>query len=283
MIRIVGKMREDYTSQYLDMLEKLSIPYFLQRLLHEKYQSQEERVQNLTNEKIDDYNKKIEYFSKIPQVHKAISNKLGKAFSLAELAKPRTPDSDLTEVAKEAATYFRQGLEMLKTSLSMQENSSPLVEYYSFLQCVKGTIMLDLDVNQGIFFSYHGLSSAETDSGYIKARVMPLGVFSALLLLRDVIFIDSEQTLDTFISNPYFSSLEEVVDNRHSHGDPAYAFIGSWLLSNLVRYMPVKWEEIREGEKDEIIIAIRDYRRFEIPHSIRNLLLKYVPHSSSSW
>lgn len=58
-----------------------------------------------------------------------------------------------------------------------------------------------------------------------------------------------------------------------------FTFIGSWLLASLVRFDPLKWQEILLGKKDDIISDKRDYQKSEIPHTIRNLLRRYMPHS----
>jgi len=135
---------------------------------------------------------------------------------------------------------------MLQTSLDMPENSSPLVEYYGFLQCAKGMILLELNVNQKLLFSHHGLISAETNSHYISVAIKERGVFSALLIRRGgVIFKKYEEAIDMFFSQPYCRSLEEAVTDKHTRGDPVFTFMGSWMLSSLVRYRPLKWQEIQ--------------------------------------
>ena len=68
----------------------------------------------------------------------------------------------------------------------MSENSSPLVEYYALLQCLKGSLILHYDiVNQVFFFTHHGL---KIDGGYqekppyVTASVYTKGVFYGLVL-----------------------------------------------------------------------------------------------------
>ncbi|MHA2334404.1 MAG: hypothetical protein ACXAEU_20425 [Candidatus Hodarchaeales archaeon] len=124
-------MIEDYIQQYLSQLERISLPYFLQKRLEEKYESKEKRLQDYIKSKIADYNKKIAFFMNIPLVRQAITRKKGKNWQTADIITPRKPGSDFKTVARESAVFFQQGLEMLKTSLSMHENTSPLVEYYS--------------------------------------------------------------------------------------------------------------------------------------------------------
>lgn len=276
-------MREDFTRQYLRILEHLTVPRYLQRWLEETYQSERELLQKNIKAKIAEYKKRIADFSTIPMVQNTFNRRYKKDPTPQDLVTPLTPDSNFSSIAEEAAIYFKQGHQMLKTSSNMQEESSPLVEYYGFLQCVKGTILLELWVNQELFFSKHGLTSAKTNSCYINAEIKPFGVFSALLLRRGkTMFMDPEKTMMTFFSGSYCLSLEEII-NKHIQGDPVFAFIGSWMLSTLVRYRPKTWDEILQGKKDEIIRLIRDYRTDEIAQAIRNLLIEYAPDSSPLW
>ena len=269
---------DDYTNKYLDMLGSLSIPYYLKSSLEEKYHSQVKRIQQNIEDRIVEYKKRITYIANLLKSR----GHIGKDLPPEELAAPLTPNSDLSYVAEEAAIYFQQGLEMLQTSQNMHENTSPLVEYYGFLQCVKGSIILELEVKDERFFSKHGLTLAKQkpNSRYISAEIKAFGVFQALVLCRKPSGMTPEETMDTFFSGSYCPSLEEIVTGRHAYGDPIFAFIGSWMLSTLVRYRPRMWQEIQLGLKDDIIRLIRNYRIYEISFSIRNLLTEYAPHRS---
>jgi len=262
-------MQEYYASEYLRKLDQLSIPYFLQKRLEERYQSPEARIRERFEEIATEYEDRIAYFAKTVLKNRCTPQ---------EVATPTTQESDFSAIAEEAAIYFQQGREMLQTSLDMPENSSPLVEYYGFLQCAKGMILLELNVNQKLLFSHHGLAFAKTNSRYISATIKERGVFSALLLRRGgVIFKKYEEAIEVFFSQLYSRSLEEVVTDRHKQGDPVYAFMGSWMLSSLVRYRPLKWEEIQGGKKDDIISSIREYRKQELSQALENLLREYSP------
>ena len=196
--------------------------------------------------RIHRYNRRITYFSDILKRQ----NKLKQDLQPQELATLRTPNFNYSEIANEAAIYFQQGLEMLRTARSMHENSSPLVEYYGFLQCVKGITILELEIKDARFFSYHGLTRAKANSHYINAKIKPIGVFSALLLRIKPMGMSTEEAMDYFFSEPRCLSLEEALDikarpynksySKNYLGDPIFAFIGSWLLSSLVRYHPKK-------------------------------------------
>jgi len=257
---------------YFNMLERLSIPNFLQKKLEERYQAPEERIRESYQEKIAEYERRISYFSETV---------LNGRLSPHELATPHTFDSNLSAITEEAAVYFQQGREMLQTSHNMPENSSPLVEYYGFLQCVKGMVLLEINVNKKQLFSRHGLTQSKTPSRYINVKIMPLGVFTALLLRRGgVIFKKYKEAIDFFFSQPYCPSLEEIVTDRFTYGDPRYAFIMSWMLSSLVRYSPLKWKEIQDGTTDDIILSIREYRRHELTKAFEHLFSEYVPDPS---
>ncbi len=277
------------------MLEHLTVPRYLQRRLEEIYRPHKVNLQNNIKEQIAEYTKRIDDFSKIPLIRSAFKKKYNKILNPQDLAVPRNAESNFSNIAGEAAIYFKQGQEMLKTSIAMHENSSPLVEYYGFLQCVKGTILLELEVNQDLFFSYHGLMPARPQNkpNYINAKIMPFGVFPALLLRVDKYYFymhnNMDEAMNTFFSGSHCLSIETIIDSKayydsydpHYHGNMIYAYIGSWILSSLVRYHPKTWEEILQGKNDEIIRMIRDYRRYEISRAIRNLLREYAPDISS--
>lgn len=270
-------MEEDYTRQYLRTLEHLTVSHYLRSYLEGDYCSQEEHNQRKIREQTTAYQKQITYFANFLK-YRGI---LGKDLPPEELATPLTPTSDFVDIAEEAATYFQQGLEMLQTSQDMPENTSPLVEYYGFLQCVKGSITLELEVKDPRFFSKHGLVLAKSNSRYISAGIKPFGVFSALLLGRIThAFKWFKEDVDRFYSSSCCLSLEEVIKNSRYQGDFVLAFIGSWMLSTLVRYRPRMWQEVQLGQKDDIIQWIREYRRREISYAIRNLLYKYEPYPS---
>ena len=164
---------------------------------------------------------------------------------------------------------------------TLPKSSSPLVEYYGFLQCAKGIILLELNVNKDLLFSNHGLTTAKTSSRYIRVTIKPRGVFSALLLrIGQTLpprYMKFEEAIDEFFSGSYNLSLEEIVRDNPAYGDPVFAFIVSWMLSSLVRYKPLKWKEIQDGKKDDIISNIRDYREKYLPEALEYLLREYSP------
>ena len=273
-------MEGDYIRRCLRMLDHLTSSYYLKSLLEVSYLSQQEHIQKTRNVQTTEYKKRITYFANLLKSR----NKINQDLPPEKIAAPHTPASKLSKIAEEAAIYFQQGQEMLQTSQDMPENTGPLVEYYGFLQCVKGSTVLELDINRDEFFKYHGLRALPTKkSNYINAEIKPFGVFQALLLYRKPKLMTPEEAMDKFLSGSYCPSLKEIVMDRHSHGDPIHAFIGSWMLSTLVRYRPRTWQEIRLGRKDDIIRWIRVYRRIEISYAIQNLLSEYDPDFAPAW
>ncbi|MFW9917156.1 MAG: hypothetical protein ACFFGZ_16235, partial [Candidatus Thorarchaeota archaeon] len=57
-------------------------------------------------------------------------------------------------------------------------------------------------------------------------------------------------------------------------------FLTSWMLSMLVRYQPKAWQQILSGTDDDIINRIRDFRRNNIPGTIRSFLRDYYREDS---
>ncbi|MFQ5981079.1 MAG: hypothetical protein ACE5OZ_23305 [Candidatus Heimdallarchaeota archaeon] len=132
-----------------------------------------------------------------------------------------------------------------------------------------------------VFFKYHGIApDKETESKYLGAEIKPWGVFSTLLLRfaceeeLDIFFSsDFKPTLkDVVVSQPY---TEKLLGQAFRFGDPFLAFIGSWMLSTIVRYRPYDWKDILWGEEDDIINDIRRFRREYIPAAFEKILKGY--------
>ncbi|MBA7540278.1 hypothetical protein ES705_32573 [subsurface metagenome] len=195
-------------------------------------------------------------------------------FKESDLGKARNSNTDFMQVGHESTLYFYQAYEMFKSVLKMGENSSPLVEYYALLQCIKGIIHLEFDVNEKFFFEHHGLSkeSFSDTRPYITAKLASKGVFLALLLKVTRKGLKGFSDIDKYLDQNYKPSLEDVIKQK---AELPEIFVGSWLLSNIVRYKPSLWIEILSGRKDDIIRDIRNFRRKEIPRLIESLLKKY--------
>jgi len=121
-------------------------------------------------------------------------------------------------------------------------------------------------------------------SKYSNAKIMPFGVFSALLIQQSELMLYSKEyktDKDFYFSGLCSISLEEIIDS--SNLDICKAFLGLWLLSSIVRYDSLKRQEIFSGTKDTIMKKILDFNRYTIPNIIMDLVFPYVPLETSSY
>ncbi len=276
-------MTSSLQSQFIKKLKVASIQYQHEQFLKTRHFSDEgERFKNTV---VPRYQRKLDYFFGIKKNYETIKQRIDRIDLKIEPKESITVrkfenEEDIRKVARKASVYFQQGLEMLETSFSMPENTSPLVEYYALLQCAKGFIILDLDVKEELFFTQHGLTPAKNiderkSSKFINAIIKPLGVFSALAIRRAQ-FIDQrteendpvyyQNDLEYYFDEEYKPSIENIVIFGDENPDikminhSLTAFIGSWMLSSLVRYGPMKWQEILAGQETDLIKDIRDFR-----------------------
>ena len=262
--------RQDYfENEILDSLEKLSNYYYLRKGLEYCYKSKEDKMKELLERRIKNYQERIDKYYNHPDIDWR-KNKPRKE----KLVKPVDSSYNFDEIALKATCYFKQGLEMYFTSLKMNINSSPLVEYYGFLQCVKGRVLLDLDVGGGMIFSKHGVQQNISDSAFIGGNIRETGVLHSLLLLEC-----SFNEMDEYFSGKREISLEPLMNRIHEN-TPVSPFIVSFLLSCLVRYRPQMWQEICDGRTDDLILEIKKYRREKIPDAIERVLRCYVLYPS---
>lgn len=244
------------------MLEKMTVPSYLESELINQFDTSTSGLKSSVEQQITAYQEKIDYFSEL--IHFQGESD--------DLAIPITPDLILgneASVVVRATIYFRQGLEMLGTSSKMSEFTSPLLEYYGFLQCVKGIIALRLNIIHENFLRYHGLKIVPDDTQYIKAEIKKWGVFQAYLIASGY----PKKFLDKYKAGTITESLPELIKNA----DMFSIFITSWMLSTIVRYQPARWQEILSGFKeDQLIIQVRDFRRRKFPSFLCSLLGQYV-------
>ena len=193
------------------------------------------------------------------------------------IATPVTAKSDFHQIALKAYPYFQQGLEMFLTSMSMNITSSPLVEYYSILQMVKGIILIDLDINENLLFANHGIVENKhnpDNKGYIMISVKPFGVFQSLLL-KD----NGKSDIDNYLSNNLDLTLSQLLGkDRLPEGihfeitDIAPTFMESWMLSTLVRYRPNLWFQICQGFESDDILKIKKFREGQMHNSLNKFI-----------
>ncbi|MHA1222774.1 MAG: YaaC family protein [Candidatus Heimdallarchaeaceae archaeon] len=287
-------MNTSLIGRAINGLKIASIQYQHEEYLKKRFQQKEKN----TFYAIDKprYEAKLRYYFGIRNNSDAIKKQLEKLNleeKIEDTIKVRVlEENNISAVAQTASLYFQQALEMYQTSLNMPENTSPLVEYYALLQCVKGSIILDLHIEEGIFFRFHGIvHSSNKENEYIRAKIKPLGVFSALAI-RFAHFIEQKNEegeiiyckndLEDYYKEDFSISLKEIVkpppsstyDN--SHHNPLSIFIGAWMLSTLVRYVPKKWQEILAGQKNDLIYNIRYFREEEIPRTFESCLPNHI-------
>lgn len=263
-----------HLNQALARLETMTIQFSLERFLEQTGKSLK------AEPRIDHYNGVFSKFQLKKRVQSSLSAK-NKNFN--DLISLRDVNADINDLANEIVEYLHQGLEMLRTSLLMPEKTAPLLEYYGFLQCVKAYILVDLKVDDGIYFINHGLAIKqpleEGDLSYIRAKIMVHGVFPVLLIRSGNV-----KDLDHFYKQDYFPNLEEILYNMNTKTNhPAYVFLGMWMLSMLVRYHPIKWREILDGKKNAILDDIRTFRRVQFPQTLSNMLGHDSSHKSKSY
>ena len=125
----------------IELLNILSLPYYHQKSIEEEFSNNDSR-----------YKQRIEQrFTVILHILSLFSSKIGKDQN--ELGKPHSINTNFQEVAKTCKIYFKQGAEMLSASKSIPETSSPLVEYYGYLQWVKGAVLSVMDLNTKFFLN----------------------------------------------------------------------------------------------------------------------------------
>lgn len=253
----------------LRMLERVQIPYHIEQFLRSQYATSDKRILGLHKHFSDEFDQSLALIQNHWK-NTQFQNLIGYQYSI----------DNIPELAEEIALYFHQGRELLELSLGKFENSSPLVEYYGFLQCIKGVALLKLDVKDRKLFVHHGLSSQSNDGEYIEAIIKNKGVFIILLLYQN-----SKHVVEHYVDNHLKVNLNVTL--KESMEQVGYlnnvgAFITSFLLSNLVRYHPRTWNELLSGKKDDIIADINDFRRQVIPIAIKSLIQEQLPYHSQS-
>lgn len=253
-------------SLFLKKLEKLSISFYLQKVLEERIKIKTVFAESL----FDSFNEKIEN-----KINEYLNSDFVSSNSINRSNMPNIRNiKSIKKISIESSLYFRQALEMFKASQNMNENSSPLVEYYGYLQCLKGIIVTYLDTEKTKFFSYHGLTTVKNNDSYCQAVIKPFGVFPAFLLIfnkqnmlmKEMLSKDYKPTIEQLLRDPYFLKVKRPFE------DPTKSIIVSWMLSSIVRYKPNIWEKICLGKEDDIILYIREFRENTLPECISRII-----------
>jgi len=126
-------------------LEHLIYPKYLEEKLLETYEQTSTVMINhlkvLEQKKIEKINKFFNY-KLVKDSLKRLKNDKGPS----EFIQPINASSDFEQISMKSALYFKQGKEMLETAINMPVFSSPILLYYGFLQCIKGTILLEFNL-----------------------------------------------------------------------------------------------------------------------------------------
>jgi len=275
---------EEY-KKMLMCIEKLSIPYYLETKLREEHSIPKFLTDKDTQNARQNQKAKIAMYNE--KIKKYISINYPKLQDEFSQIKPIDHTCDFRDIALNASLFFQQGKQMLFTSLDMPESSSPLVEYYGYLQCIKGAILLELSVDFNFFFKHHGVSPTMKNRNekakneqirrefYLRADIKKKGVLQALLIRSQGYLGKYDETrFDCYLNGSYKPTLEYVMGLRKA--DSPNAFLGSWMLSTIVRYEPKKWQSICSGLDGDLIDNIRTFRRNSIPNGLRRLIQSYV-------
>lgn len=261
-------------------LEKYSNPSFLKNLLDAKYKSENNSIIDKNETRADLIIKKTQKLIDIREPEH-ISN-------YDQLVIPHEKKTDFKEISNLASTFFQHALELYLTAFSMSNNTSPLIEYYSLLQCVKGRILLDFKVPDFILFSKHGISWKKKGEFDLKFQVKDIGVFQGLLILDKSLLLEE---LVKYLEKKYILTFQDLIEKKMKYktntgitseqrvleGDPISAFLVSFGLSCFVRYHPLTWKKILIGEETSINLAINNYRRDDLTEAFEEILKFYSP------
>ena len=99
------------------------------------------------------------------------------------------------------------------------------------------------------------------------------GVFHGFLLL----FCEVDSPSRVLMFEKYLEdSFQPTFTGMLKHGfNMVETFIGSWMLSSIVRYKPDLWLKILEAKEDDIINNIREFRMNHIPELVKRLFQRY--------
>jgi hypothetical protein len=283
-------IKNNYISDCLKMLTEMTVPYFITRKLEAHFYPEWPSLRiNTTNDIVHFKNMIIEYYGN----YENIAAPIDPNFDVEDLKMSinanenyKITDNDVDRLSfdddvNEVVMYFKQGLEMYQTSLSMSEFTSPLLEYYALVQCVKGLFRLQFNLpSKSQLFNGHGLGHKN-----MQAKVHKHGVFHALNIISSRGGDIKEDFLNKYKEGTMTDKLENCLkksisthygNNQMPQSSLSYCFTASFILSSLVRYNPRKWQEIITGEESELILNIRNFRSNDFPNALRTLLSKFT-------
>ena len=83
--------------------------------------------------------------------------------------------------------------------------------------------------------------------------------------------------MDKYFDKKNKHSLEELFEELLSspYGRLPETFIASWMLSMLVRYKPVLWQNLLSGKYDKMSINLQKFHEVKVPEAFNSLFKKY--------
>lgn len=293
-------MPASHTPDFRDcilLLDELTIESFLVRKLKEKYYPIYDGYRERVIVRIEKMNKNIEYFKnnypfkKGENFVRAIdpeytSNDMEIDNKTGIYSKPVNSNINFELLAQKASLYFRQGKELLRSAQDISEFSRPILDYYAYLQIIKGVIILNFEINDSNFLSYHGIvPDRNANYQYITPRVKKFGVLQLLLISLTHLHENSDHNnyIKKFTHDVRIT-LEECIDMIKGIYEVIPLYIFLWSLSFLVRYSPEKWQLILSGRsEDELIRKIRRIRNINFPSIVHHLLREYSDERFYGW
>ena len=268
----------------LNELRKLCYPAVVREVIEDRLELIEiskdkslVKTPHLCFKRIEFYEDNIKHLDKIRKKQNSESKNINMPVVL-----PSTTE-EIEELALEASTYFSQGFEMFKSSIEMDENSSPIIEYYSLLQIIKAVILLELDAKKDNFFRAHGLGRNKNCSpeDVYQATIKKHGVFTAVLIRFTYPQYKEDGTIvfnmDKYFQKDFSPTLRDFIEGEELYfSHIPEAFIFSWMLSEVARYHPVKWKEICDGIKNKWVLRINNFRENTLPDVISSLISSHI-------
>ena len=269
-------MYNQSANSLLSQLAELRYPYIVEKKL--RYYLENTKKSKNPNPKVcyPCYTRFLKYKVLINRLEKIRNDRGVKKSVLGISPLSIKSKKKIKNLAHRISIYFSQGYEMYKTTLNMNILSSPIIEYYSLLQIAKGSILLELDVENTNFIEYHGLTKnrKKSEDSVHCTKLLTRGVFPALLI-RSTDYYKREDGTKEFLLDGYYSGFfpkfEDIVQERKFKTIPD-TFIFSWMLSEVVRYKPEVWREISSGKDNEWIKTINEFRDYWLPHTMLRLI-----------
>jgi hypothetical protein len=262
---------------FLRHLENYKYPYFVETQIRK-------RLKFLNDKKTNPFlSRKIMYEEAIKNLEQEIKKRNPDSPKHPTNITYSKPDeSSIKPLAKEISLYFSQAYELFKASVGISIHSSPLTEYYGLLQLVKGVVLTELEFPREKVFNHHGIDRAKRNPNSIhQGRIKTHGVFPALLIrcqgYEGITNSIKPIDINDYYSQQFYPTFENFIsDDFQKLKRPPETFIFSWMLSEIVRYNPLKWQEICTGEKNDWIRKINKFRNGYFIETLKSLTIDLI-------